>query len=224
MDERFSEIAKALASGLSRRDALRRLVGTAAGGVLAFIGLGRSAQAQAPGTCPALCRALGVSPGGGNAFGKCVSNCSGCLQGGGIPCGTDACCSGEEVCCPGSLPGGECVSCPEGTVLNPATCECDDLQACDDPGICGDATVCGDSPGCLCIERVGGGGFCHDIVFCNLIEPCENQGDCAHLPGWACAFSCCGGELQAFCHPPCGAGLDPAVAAAGAGPRSGPGV
>jgi hypothetical protein len=88
---------------------------------------------------------------------------------------------------------------------------------------CGAQTVCGE--GCTCIPAAGGGCFCHDIVFCNNpgITTCTTDADCepsqaqGRGPGWRCASSCCGTNL---CHPPCGAGLDPAVAGGAAAGRT----
>src|SRR5438046_375145 len=98
MAEHFDQLTKALATGVSRRDALKRFVGGVFGGLLAAVGLGKTAGAQAPGTCPAYCRSIGLTPGGGNAFGKCVSNCAKCRDAGGIECGASGCCTGGDAC------------------------------------------------------------------------------------------------------------------------------
>src|SRR5262245_48564787 len=102
MAEHFDELTKALASGVSRRDALKRFVGGVLGGLFAAVGLSKTAGAQgnSQNTCPAYCRSLGIDPGNGNAFGKCVSNCAKCREGGGTACGASGCCHGNEACTP----------------------------------------------------------------------------------------------------------------------------
>ena len=65
MAEHFDELAKALASGVSRRDALKRFVGGVLGGLFAAVGFGTTmgAQGNSQNTCPAHCRRLGITPG-----------------------------------------------------------------------------------------------------------------------------------------------------------------
>jgi hypothetical protein len=98
MSNRFDELAKGLASGGTRRDALKRIAGGLAGLLFADVALGSKAQAQAAGTCPEYCRSIGINPGGGNDFGKCVSNCAKCRASGGTECGASGCCTGEDTC------------------------------------------------------------------------------------------------------------------------------
>src|SRR3712207_4230881 len=43
--ERFDDLTRALATGMSRRQALKSLAGGAAGGLLAFLGVGKAAAA-----------------------------------------------------------------------------------------------------------------------------------------------------------------------------------
>jgi hypothetical protein len=50
MDNRFDELAKAVAEGMTRREVLSRLRGVLAGGALAFLGM-RAASANEP-NCP----------------------------------------------------------------------------------------------------------------------------------------------------------------------------
>jgi hypothetical protein len=89
MEHRFDELAKALALGQTRRQALRRIGGSLSGALLASLGLGKVWGAPPITTCPGYCRSIGIDPGHGNAFGKCVSNCSNCVNTGGRACGPD---------------------------------------------------------------------------------------------------------------------------------------
>jgi hypothetical protein len=81
MGKQFDELSKALASGASRRRALRRFLGSVVGAAMvALIPGRRSAEADPlisinrPGPdCVALCR--GVCPPGSRGFGDCVSTC-----------------------------------------------------------------------------------------------------------------------------------------------------
>ena len=80
MGNRFDELAKDLARGVSRREALRRLGGGLLGAAVAAVGLGlgkASADGKGKGeACVDCCRAkLGGPPEGGLAFGNCVSDC-----------------------------------------------------------------------------------------------------------------------------------------------------
>ena len=97
----FDEVAKALAGGLSRREALRRLGVGAMGGLAALLGLGK-ARADPPGNCEGYCAQFYPPPRGKdsqNAFGQCVSQCNQCVHDGGIACGpTGRCCHGGAEC------------------------------------------------------------------------------------------------------------------------------
>jgi hypothetical protein len=60
MDHRFDDLAKALAGGMSRREAMRRMGGGLAGTLLAALGLARGiapahAQGFPPGECQSFC-------------------------------------------------------------------------------------------------------------------------------------------------------------------------
>ena len=112
MEHQFDALAKSLAATVSRREAIRRLGGGLAGAVLASLGSGRAWSAPAPNShCEDFCRSkCGIHPGGGNAFGKCVSSCEACVNrtGGQLPClcpaspgGDVVCCTGGQTCCSG---------------------------------------------------------------------------------------------------------------------------
>ena len=190
MAEHFDELTKALASGVSRRDALTRFVGGLFGGLLAAVGLGKTAGAQAAGTCPAYCRSIGLTPGGGNAFGKCVSNCAKCRDAGGTECGATGCCQGTDVCTNPS--NGTC------------TATCSNVFECDPAEFCG--------ANCGCVPTTEGFGFCHQGSSCNALPACVTSATCP--AGWFCAETCCVGLK---CVPPCGTA---ATASEGDGPRS----
>jgi hypothetical protein len=85
MGKEFDELAKALASGVSRRRALKRFAGGAVGAAFASLFTGRSADAQVtPAACRQFCQEqLRVSS--GPTFGRCVAFCARCVGQGGIP-------------------------------------------------------------------------------------------------------------------------------------------
>src|SRR4051812_31812240 len=101
MENRFDTLAKSLADSVSRREALSRLGGGLAGMVLAAVGLGKSWGGPAVNSkCQSFCReTCGVAPGGGNAFGQCVSSCEACVNStGSVPCGCPDPLGGPVVC------------------------------------------------------------------------------------------------------------------------------
>src|SRR5215212_5914508 len=85
MGKEFDELAKSLASGVSRRAALKRFAAGVAGAAFATVLPGRSADAQlSPAICQQICReSAGVSS--GREFGACVSSCARCVVNGGEP-------------------------------------------------------------------------------------------------------------------------------------------
>jgi uncharacterized protein YkwD len=105
MENRFDELAKALAEGVTRRDALQRVAGVLAGALLASMGL-RKAALGAPAinsTCETFCTNCGITPVGGVAYGACVSSCEQCLNSSGCvtcpaPGQTNVVCSNLEHC------------------------------------------------------------------------------------------------------------------------------
>ena len=89
MGKHLDELAKALASGTSRRTALKRFAAGVAGAALANTLFGATAEAGPPGVeaerqneCQKICRAAGAT---GSEFGTCVSSCTNCLDYGGRP-------------------------------------------------------------------------------------------------------------------------------------------
>jgi hypothetical protein len=97
MGKEFDELARALASGVSRRAALKRFAAGAVGAAFASVFTGRSADAQSPSSppeCQEICRQL-VGPSSGREFGRCVSGCARCIARGGEPYFIN---NGEALC------------------------------------------------------------------------------------------------------------------------------
>ena len=178
----FDEIAKALASGLTRRQALRRVGGGLAGAMLASLGLGK-AWGATPKNCADFCKNfVGINPGNGNAYGKCVSNCAHCVNSGGIACGASACCKGGSTssCCSGTCvdlsSGNNCGACGNACLAGFSCCSgmCVDLSS--DKSNCGACgTVCDAGSSCV-------GGVC--------VKPPSNC--CTPANSWPNALTVCG--------------------------------
>src|SRR3712207_109816 len=120
MDQnRFDDLTRALATTTTRRGFLKTLAGGAAGGLLAFLGVG---EAAADDTCKPIgkkCRKTSQCCGVANATVTCNGTC-------GFTCNT-----GFELC------NGKCVAtCTSPKKLNPTTCTCECPS---------DTTVCGNT-------------------------------------------------------------------------------
>ena len=77
----FDALATALASGLPRREALRRLGGGLAGALLASLGLGKASGAPTTSSiCEEYCQNCMVGPSGSDTFRNCVRSCKQCLN------------------------------------------------------------------------------------------------------------------------------------------------
>jgi hypothetical protein len=162
VEHRFDALAKELARGVSRREALRQIVGDLTGAALAFFGGGRaSGQSWNPSVCYSYCN--GVSP--WLRWKRCVISCLDCVGHGGARCGVTS--YGNVICCAGSHPvccghsstkcytaGRTCCgtgACPTGYVCagsgiccqaaTPVFCSGQCLPSSID--CCGDGTVCG---------------------------------------------------------------------------------
>jgi hypothetical protein len=173
----FDGMAMALAGGLSRRAALRRAGGGLAGALLASLGLERAwGQQGAPKNCADYCKNfVGIAPGKGNAYGKCVSNCSNCQLAGGQPCGASACCTGGLVC--------NGTSCVQPCVPLDGDCS-GDTDCCS--GLC-------DSQG-TCVSCLDVGETCSaDLDCCDGL--CDSRGTCVSCLGLGepclSRFACC---------------------------------
>jgi hypothetical protein len=183
MESRFDAAAKAFAGGGSRREALRRLGGAAAGAALAALGLGCATEPSAP------------EPGGErpllDADGKCKKIEKRCA----CPEGTFAC--GAETCC------------DESALCNfQGTCVCGDPAhfLCGGTACCLAAThTCCGSVCCntfvfgtercvdgVCVPRCTGGQIECGTACCRPDQVCNN-GVCG-CPGGApeCNGICCG--------------------------------
>jgi hypothetical protein len=228
MESRFDTLARVLAGGMSRREALRQLSGTTAGVVLAALGLGCRDDVVGPmrptGSSAGPVFAAGGDGGGrgnstcadfcnnlppGRARGECVSESTHgaglCIECGGDftrvcpqPNGTFSCCPPGRVCNPLT---GACV-CPPGTMTcGPTTC-CPVGVAC-----CGD-TCCGVGQICFLnsCRAPCPAGFtpCGATTCCPPGSACGNDGTCITCsPGTTChAFPgiawCC--PPGTFCH------------------------
>jgi hypothetical protein len=80
LNERFDELVKALAQGVSRRQALRRVAGALAGALLAGWEAGKAAAQGASANCDDHCRSFydpRQSPGD---FRACISHCAECQE------------------------------------------------------------------------------------------------------------------------------------------------
>jgi hypothetical protein len=185
MENRFDELAKALAGGMSRRDALRRLGGGLVGAVLASLGLGK-AWGQAPfAGCVKFCRdTCGISPGNGGAFSQCVSSCENCWNTAGTICacpvpGTKkvVCCHSPEVCLNGL---------------------CGNVQGCSSATDCPNFLPCGGGGDCTCVADIHGAPVCvHGLSpFCAPCSDCPPGSVCVVVP------NCCSPGLTG-CARPC---------------------
>src|SRR5262249_26226237 len=110
MNHYFDEIARTLASGFSRRQALWRMGGILAGAGLGVVGLSGRALSDTADKCHDFCKpCVDVSDG---AYARCRRVCLPC------PSTTQMCgsCSSGFTCCQGGYPciGGTCGSCSDG--------------------------------------------------------------------------------------------------------------
>src|SRR5215216_4876184 len=165
MESRFDLLAKFVAaagSGVSRREALRRLGGAAAGAALAYFGVGCDVEPTGPGAGgPA--RPVLVSRGRCKKIGqKCRQNSECCSEFCHPLTGYCACATGTVVC-PAS---GQCVPCGASFVLNPDTCTCECPSG---TSLCGSGT----SAVCCSSDKCCGGVFC-----CGEGERCAVVGAC----------------------------------------------
>jgi hypothetical protein len=164
MNEQFDELAKALAQGVSRREALRRIGGGLALALLASLGYRRAWAGSID--CGQFCGARFNARTAKKQFGKCAVSCDDCQAGGGTPCsaspsmGTVTCCSSGQVCLSGQCVTPTCTGGSEeqvGTCLDPnATCVCpEDYFCCATGGhfrCCPKGLICvhdGGQPSCV---------------------------------------------------------------------------
>ncbi|CAN5890624.1 hypothetical protein BH24CHL4_BH24CHL4_04460 [soil metagenome] len=197
--QRFDRLTRALASGGSRRDALKALLGLT-GAAAAAIVAARTAGARTtdsririPTPAPPVSCATGAPP--------CSGAC--CLEG--QPCCNGACCEGSctnGACCPsGSV---ECAGgcCETGAVCCGTIC-CQDAGHCSPRGThcCSPATeVCGEDccgPDQTCCDGECCDGFCYGEELCCPTGRifCEATGVCCEAGQQCCgAAGCCWGD------------------------------
>ncbi len=222
----FDDLSKALASTISRREAIRLLLSSLAAACLAAVGLNKAAADNSD--CAHFCDAI-YPPGpergqcksqAAHGYGICYQCGPAAPAGHGQVCGSGAnrfCCRADQVCAGGACVcpqgteecGGQCVPlCGPGQRRNPQTCQCEALpNACREGGACFDAAYCGANSECVCFTTVEGTPFCHLGQSCSGSQTCTSSAECP--AGYACStVTCCGS--QGICIQPCGGmGLAP---------------
>jgi hypothetical protein len=193
---KFDEITRSLANGVSRRKMLKGLLAGAAG----VVGLSRAATLEAASTCRNLgdaCKSTASCCSGAGLFCQDVGatgakrcecdtsagfiNCSGtCVK-------ASVCCTAPEVAC-----NGRCVdsTCPAGQSFNQGTCSCG----------CPTGTVscqASDETTASCHSTTCTGGKVFDTTSCSCACP-ENTTDCSGVCvnnqcGTGQSFTCEGG-------------------------------
>lgn len=169
----FEDLSRALATGVSRRQAVKLMGGAVAGSVLAVMHLGRAEAA--PSTCAVFCGKTAFNSGPAHA--QCLQACK--------QCGGDV-----QSLCQGPT-GVTC--CQNGTVCGPVT------RTCVPPCTCDSFTPCG-AQGCLCVTTTENASACI-VPTCTEIT-CTSSADCgAGYVCFQSTSSCCGAGN--FCVPTC---------------------
>lgn len=188
-DLKFDDMTKAMSTTTSRRQALKLLVTSGAGGVLALVGAG-GASAIAPGRCRK----------NGTVCRQNIECCSEYCDPATLQC---ACTPGAQVC-PST---GACVPACTGTqVFNPQTCRCEcptgttacgdtccsSTQTCTSLGCCRNPTTCTQDSQCcpdfFCDNPpTGGAGVCRTCVG-QLCNAKTGSGCCS---GYVCVKGVC---------------------------------
>jgi len=203
VENRFDEMAKAMASSVSRREALRRVAGGFAGAALASLGLSRG-RAWGDGNpnkgndaCAHWCHDVAF-PGPGPDAGKCTSAAA---KGKGpcYECGPAAVgphgpiCAG--VCC------GANQSCVNGACVSNGSCVCVAGGACVGGIPVGFSTCGSGAPGsCNCGATIEGNAACfNNAAGCG--QECTASTDCAANEVCVTRTCCQGGSRQdtGFC-------------------------
>src|SRR5262249_32970967 len=159
MQNRFDEFARALAEGMSRRQALRQLAGGAAGALLTGLSLGKAWGAGGSNTvCAQWCASIYPE---GPLRDQCVSQAAQCKNGNAAACAASLCyqCGPAAPATHGALCGTSpnLVCCASGQVCLNGVCAdtCSSPSTCDVPSFCTD--------GCLCVQTVDQGNVCVGI-------------------------------------------------------------
>jgi len=186
MANQFDELSKALAAGISRREALRRIGSGLVGATLAALGLGKADAAPNP--CSVFC-SKNFPPGPARA--ACLQACRQCGADVSRVCfgATNAiCCAPDSSCCNSST--GSAFCCPEhGNCCGDGCCSAGQNCCLGSSGFfCCEGECCGDN---CC----GPGTFCQD-------GQCIPQGTCLSETICGQSFSICGqgaGGLVCIC-------------------------
>lgn len=198
MSTSFDDVSKALASGVSRRHALKLMAGGVGGTVLASMGLGRARAAVS--SCAAFCANFH-----GAAHAQCMQTCKDCgsdvtrLCANYFPAPSVTCCPGPGpvTCCFG--PNGATTCCPTNSTCcggppgTTVTCCPSTMPACCS-GPSG-TTACCDSYQHCCNDASG------NAVCCSTGETC-----CYGVGCCAAGDICCFAPTGPFCCTPGTAG------------------
>jgi hypothetical protein len=173
MEHQFDDLAKALAQGVSRREALRLVAGGLAGALLASVGFKRAWAGSVD--CGQFCGARFNARTARKQFGKCVVSCLDCQAGGGTVCsasstmGTVTCCSSGQVC-----QGGRCLPlCTGGRTSQTGTCSGSNAtcvcpagsSCCQGEGVAANLYVCCPTDFHYCCQS-GASPFCNSDHLC----------------------------------------------------------
>jgi hypothetical protein len=191
MRDDFDALARELAQGLSRREALRRVCGGFAGAILASLGAGRAWGAPNP--CASYCNSLrhpaqrkncnnackqcgdnvqNVCPALDSDKVACCNQGTGCCSGACTPLGTAQNCRGCGDTCPGVT---VCVSamagcqCPSGTALCGTTC-C--ANTCCNGACCNAGEACLNGA-CTAASTCSGDACTGTLVICGSSGECS---------------------------------------------------
>ncbi|HEV3256537.1 MAG TPA: hypothetical protein VG013_06645 [Gemmataceae bacterium] len=218
MENRFDTLARGLAGGLSRREALRCLGGFVGGTFLACLGMSNKASAGGNGggnnACDNRCKAMGRAwKGKGFDFTKCLAECHRCKSSDQV-CedrGRKAffCCNGKTSCCDDQhctntdSDNNNCGRCGHscGSQFTCQKGKCVPHNTCAATGGCGFVPSCGSTGACNCILTAEGTNQCVSDSSCVTAQKCNSSRDCPAgavctdasstcCPDARCAFLC----------------------------------
>jgi hypothetical protein len=210
---RLDDLAKAVASTSSRRQALKAFGASAVAFLFAGIrGGGAEAHHDPPcrdagsncrsnaECCDRVCFDFhcGCPDGLVVCQGECVRPCPATFVLNPTTCACE-CPPGTEEC------QGTCVlECPAGQTRNPQTCECESPPVACEEFQCGDtAILCGETGECLCTRSVEGLSTCGSNFTCGATPTCTSSAECVAQGFLFCqaqGTGCCG----QVCVPACG--------------------
>jgi hypothetical protein len=196
--QRFDQMARMLAGGLSRRAVLRGAAAGLAGAVGLRAGRVGAQQAKKP-----LCHATGDPANPWVVISVAEPAWQTHYDHGDhdyINCCADADCTTEGHTCGGGGVEGQCGAAVE--CLGPGDCP-PPSDACHAAtcvgGVCGTVTSgcgaflgCQDNPACLALTTTEGGCFCLNGVIGIITEPCAASSECQASTGGTCALTCQG--------------------------------